>query len=348
MNSVSVWDAMASGSTAVARPIRTLDPRPPYAVDRPRPQSAPIRKPVSPPKPLWRDSRSDSIPHKQRRFTTSLRSSSANQDSYVSKRAPFAAKRLHALNVERQMMTGTYPRVENGRTVAAPEYDPFADPHLTDYFARKFSIGLPRPPSGAKRRPASANGRTSSTWNGGRHSAASECMYRVTVKTGDKKNCGTAANVFIQLKGSKGKTAKRKLSKKSAKTQSGFMKIKYSRNTSKVFKLKMQDVGELQTLTVEHDGLEKPDSWYLEEVEVTNLSSKQTWLFHCGQWLSLFETDCQLRRVLKALDPKKHGKTEYEVIIVAGDVKRADSDSSIYITLFGTWGTKYESGHGYQ
>ncbi|XP_022094211.1 lipoxygenase homology domain-containing protein 1-like isoform X2 [Acanthaster planci] len=339
MNSIAVWDAMAGGSTSVARPVRTLDPRPPYAVDRPRPQSAPMRKPVSPAKPLWRDSRSDIIPHKQRRFVTSLRSSSANQDSYVSKRAPYAAKRLHALNVERQMMTGTYPRVENGRTVTVPEYDAFADPHLTDYFARKFSIGLPRPPSGAKRRPASANARTSTGRSGSRQSTGLECMYRVTVKTGDKKNCGTAASVFIQLKGSKGKTAKRKLSKKSAKTQSGFMKIKYSRNTSKVFKLKMQDVGELQTLTVEHDGLEKADSWFLEEIEVTNLASKQTWLFHCGQWLSLFETDCQLRRVLKALDPKKHGKTEYEVVTVTGDVKGAGSDSNVYITLFGMRGT---------
>ncbi|XP_071795423.1 lipoxygenase homology domain-containing protein 1-like [Asterias amurensis] len=335
MNSVAVWDTFSSG-TSGARPMRSMDPRPPYAVDRPRPQSAPMRKPTSPGKALWRDSRADTSPHVQHRFATSLRSSSANRDSYVSKRAPYAAKRLHALNVERQMMTGTYPRVENGKTLAYPEYDPFGDPHLTDYYARKFGVGIPKPPSGAKRRPASANGRTSISRTVTRFS---EVMYRVTVKTGDKKNCGTSANVFIQLKGAKGKSAKRKLTKKSTKTESGFVKTKYSRNTTKIFKVKMQDVGELQTLTVEHDGLEKTDSWFLEDIEVVNLATKTTYLFHCGQWLSLFENDCQLRRVLKALDPKKHGKTVYEVVTITGDVKGAGSDSNVYVTLFGMRGT---------
>ena len=70
----------------------------------------------------------------------------------------------------------------------------------------------------------------------------------------------------------------------------------------------------------QHDGLEKTDSWFLEDIEVVNLATKTTYLFHCGQWLSLFENDCQLRRVLKALDPKKHGKTGKQ----EGDLKALD------------------------
>ena len=76
--------------------------------------------------------------------------------------------------------------------------------------------------------------------------------YKYT-KTSEKNNnhWSFSFQVFIQLKGAKGKSAKRKLTKKSTKTESGFVKTKYSRNTTKIFKVKMQDVGELQTLTVE-------------------------------------------------------------------------------------------------
>ena len=58
----------------------------------------------------------------------------------------------------------------------------------------------------------------------------------------------------------------------------------------------------------QHDGLEKRHSWFLEFIEVTHLLSKKTWIFKCSQWLSLFESDCQLSRDLKALDKDKYGK----------------------------------------
>lgn len=44
---------------------------------------------------------------------------------------------------------------------------------------------------------------------------------------------------------------KKKLTKKSSKTQSGFIKVKFSRNTTKSFKLKSAELGELQTLIIE-------------------------------------------------------------------------------------------------
>lgn len=44
---------------------------------------------------------------------------------------------------------------------------------------------------------------------------------------------------------------KKKLTKKSSKNHSGFVKVKFSRNTTKSFKLKSADLGELQSLVVE-------------------------------------------------------------------------------------------------
>ena len=43
-------------------------------------------------------------------------------------------------------MSGTltvYPRVENGKRVEIPPYDPIYDPHLSDFYAKKFNTPAP-------------------------------------------------------------------------------------------------------------------------------------------------------------------------------------------------------------
>ncbi|XP_071500737.1 lipoxygenase homology domain-containing protein 1-like [Diadema antillarum] len=321
-----------------ARPVPTREPHPPFAVDRPRPQSAPIRRPTAPNRPMWRDSRSKDVPKHQRKFVVSLRHTS--NDSQLSRTAPFAARRLDTLSADARMRSVIYPRVENGRKVLLPEYNSFSDPHLTEYYARKFGVSLPKPPTG-RRRPHSAGSRMGS---GKTKSNVPEVTYQVKVQTGDKKNCGTTANVTIQLRGTKGKMPKRKLTatpqkKAKSKTNSGLPGVKFSRNSTKTFKLKSHDLGDLKSLVVEHDGLEKKDGWFLESIEVTHMPSKKSWIFPCTQWLSLFESDCQLSRELKALDAKKYGKTVYEVVTITGDRKGAGTDANVYITLFGLRGT---------
>ncbi|KAJ8050342.1 Lipoxygenase-likey domain-containing protein 1 [Holothuria leucospilota] len=192
-------------------------------------------------------------------------------------------------------------------------------------------------------RPASAPARRNSNSRG--HRKVSEVVYKVSVTTGNKKNAGTDAHVYIQLRGSKGKMPKKKLTKKSTKTQSGFVKVKFSRNTTKSFKLKSAELGDLQSLIVEYDGLKKRHSYFLESIAVvTNLSTKQTRTFPCNQWLSLFESDCQLSRTLDAVDNKKYGKTGYKYIIhvFTGKKRGAGTDANVSITIFGEGGDSGE------
>ena len=42
---------------------------------------------------------------------------------------------------------------------------------------------------------------------------------------------------------------------------------------------------------LQHDGQERKDSWYLEEVEITNMATEETVLFICNTWLSLCMAD---------------------------------------------------------
>lgn len=33
-----------------------------------------------------------------------------------------------------------YPRIENGKSIPIPAYDPLNDPHLVEYFERRFGV----------------------------------------------------------------------------------------------------------------------------------------------------------------------------------------------------------------
>jgi hypothetical protein len=52
--------------------------------------------------------------------------------------------------------------------------------------------------------------------------------------------------------------------------------------------------------SLQHDGIERKQGWFLLEILVKNTRNKKVWTFPCFQWLSLFEGDCQIKRQLLA------------------------------------------------
>ena len=45
--------------------------------------------------------------------------------------------------------------------------------------------------------------------------------------------------------------------------------------------------------------MERKQGWFLLEILVKNTRNKKVWTFPCFQWLSLFESDCQIKRQLQ-------------------------------------------------
>lgn len=72
---------------------------------------------------------------------------------------------------------------------------------------------------------------------------------------------------------------------------------------------------------LQHDGLTEKDGWFVEQVEITNMNTKKTWLFKCGQWFSLHHTDGQIARTLHSVVSAVTGKlplaTYYEYVTVS-------------------------------
>ena len=206
-----------------------------------------------------------------------------------------------------------------------PLYNSLEDPHLEDYYKKKFKA--------QKSRPAT-------TLVGNGCASVDACaVYKVVIATGDMHNAGTYANVFIRMTGARGKLNKIKLKKplkEKHRVESG-KKLPFHFAPSSVhsFKVYCPDLGDLKSIVLEHDGLEKRDGWFVEYVEITNVTRAYTWYFKCHDWLSAYRSDGKISRDLL---PERVEVSDYEVVIVTGDKDGCDTDANVFITLFGREG----------
>ncbi|KAI3380663.1 hypothetical protein SNEBB_002301 [Seison nebaliae] len=155
-------------------------------------------------------------------------------------------------------------------------------------------------------------------------------LFRVF--TGDKKNAGTDANVYLQLYGDKGKCDELKLQ--------SYTNV-FEKNTMDEFKLNTTNlVGRPYKLRVWHDNKGTSSGWYLDKIEGYNLLLKEKYVFKCQKWLATDEDDGEIVRELLAI-----GKTikqnnhlqhqKYDVMVETGKQRGAGTDSNVFICLFG-------------
>ncbi|XP_056399217.1 lipoxygenase homology domain-containing protein 1 isoform X2 [Hyla sarda] len=243
---------------------------------------------------------------------------------------------IHVLARTMSADSGGY-RYKNGHVDTLTTYSSMNDPHLYDYYARKFGLQVDTRPSSSRLALSTqfARSRPGSM-------AVKKVLYKVVVKTGNKKQGGTNARVYIRMKGTKGKLNKTQLHKKLGDKDSEF---KFGKGSTHAFKVYGPEIGDIKNITLEHDGLEQQHAWYLDEVFVTNTNRDKTWHFPCRRWFSLYHADCQLSRTLTPdktsahqLDGKPGDHTVYEVVTITGDVRGAGTDANVFVTLFGEYG----------
>ena len=155
---------------------------------------------------------------------------------------PFAARPFAA-------KTSDHPS-RIGRSASQPfPYFSQTDPHLAHYFKRKFEStyrrsSLPRPATTPVAPIVSRQA-------GKTRRSSSVCQdklqtYRVALKTGDGRDHGTQARVFITLCGSRGKLGKRQVPTGSGGEATGLTPGKVHR-----FSIMGKDIGELREVVVE-------------------------------------------------------------------------------------------------
>nr|XP_004656868.2 lipoxygenase homology domain-containing protein 1 isoform X2 [Jaculus jaculus] len=156
--------------------------------------------------------------------------------------------------------------------------------------------------------------------------------FSVTVKTGDKKNAGTDANVFITLFGTQDDNGMTLL--KSSKTNSD----KFERGSIEIFTVETLDLGDLWKVRIGHDNTGKAPGWFVDWVEVDAPSLGKSMTFPCGRWLAKNEDDGSIVRDLFHAELQTRLYTPfvpYEIILYTSDVFAAGTDSNIFIVIYG-------------
>jgi lipoxygenase homology domain-containing protein 1 len=117
---------------------------------------------------------------------------------------------------------------------------------------------------------------------------AAQVEYIVRVRTGDLKNAGTDANVFIVLIGTATRSKVRLGRGNSAE---------FERGNFDSFRIQAADVGEIKGVRISHDNAGNKPGWFLESLcvtyarGVTHPRGSDDWTFTVKRWLARDEGD---------------------------------------------------------
>jgi hypothetical protein len=146
-----------------------------------------------------------------------------------------------------------------GLAAPLPNYSSLNDPHLEDYYRRKFIMAH-----------LAVEHHNSEMY---RHSGDSrvqhkgQALYDIRIVTGPQREAGTAAKLFITIKGTKGKTLRHRIKplQKKGKEKGKFV---FEPGSKKLFRLKEKNVGNITAIIVDNDGLLKSDGWFLDNITI--------------------------------------------------------------------------------
>ena len=157
--------------------------------------------------------------------------------------------------------------------------------------------------------------------------------YIVEVKTGNKMNAGTDANVFLNIFGELGDTGDRLLEK--SKTN----RNKFERDQVDVFNIEAVTLRQLNKIRIGHDGKNAGDGWFLKQVSIKQEGNpKYDHTFECNRWLATDEDDGLIVRELFVDGAQMLDTISYHVKVKTGDVKNAGTDADVTLKIYGANG----------
>ncbi|GIL93966.1 hypothetical protein Vretimale_245 [Volvox reticuliferus] len=156
--------------------------------------------------------------------------------------------------------------------------------------------------------------------------------YKVVVRTSDLPGAGTDANVYCELRGTRNNTTRHPLNNRAVNC--------FERGKVDEFEVKAEDLGGLREMLIGHDNTGIGPGWHLEQVEVTDPATNQTWFFDCNQWLDTKEGDGRTERLLPAsVQNPRNNRVTYKLRVKTSDRPGAGTDANVYIDLRGDLGS---------
>ncbi|KAI5096357.1 lipoxygenase-like domain-containing protein 1, partial [Silurus meridionalis] len=162
--------------------------------------------------------------------------------------------------------------------------------------------------------------------------------YHLTVKTGSDRDAGTNSRAYVIVKGSKQRQTELMWLELEGKSAFAPQALEY-------FTCYGRDVGEIKKVELGHDGATAESCWFVDQFSVAVPTKGVMYVFPCKYWLAKDRGEGLTARVFNVIDADTISisrKVIYEVTVVTGDVQHAGTDTQIYLTLFGVYGTSEE------
>ena len=154
---------------------------------------------------------------------------------------------------------------------------------------------------------------------------------KVVVHTSDIRGAGTSANVSLVIFDAQGN--------RSAEHALDNSKDNFSRAQVDEFLL-VDDgalVGEIARINIGHDGGGLGSGWHLQQVEITDVASGDTYFFPSGKWFDRSLEPKLLRQEITRGDPTagvETGMANWKVVVNTSDKRGAGTDANVHIVLF--------------
>lgn len=161
--------------------------------------------------------------------------------------------------------------------------------------------------------------------------------YEIQVRTSNRKDAGTDANIFLTLKGDKGTSPEIKLDN----AEDNFEKNKLDT----FLPPPMEDVGNISEITLRHDNSGDKGGWHVNYVQVRRTSDGAIFMAMFDRWLAKDQEDKKLTATKPAQQTfKPETQTSkpvvYEIQILTSDKEDAGTDANVFVALMGANGRK--------
>lgn len=158
------------------------------------------------------------------------------------------------------------------------------------------------------------------------HSQNGQYTYSISIQTGAWRNCGTTANVGLVLYGEES------VSNPIIFAHEYLKRIFFARGSVNTFTLSLEkSLGSLYKVHVWHDNSGDNPSWFLLEIVVEELRTKEKWHFVANRWLAVEKGLGEIELVLQAAS--EEDLLEFKNVLHSR-AQKAVGDSHLWISLF--------------
>uniref|UniRef100_A0A673VN22 Oxygen-regulated protein 1 n=1 Tax=Suricata suricatta TaxID=37032 RepID=A0A673VN22_SURSU len=161
---------------------------------------------------------------------------------------------------------------------------------------------------------------------------ANEGDWKVTIVTGDLENAGTTATVSLCVYGEVSCSGPIILG-------SGKYQL-FNSNSADIFKVNLKDIGEIYKIRIGHDNSGPDPGWYLEDIRLENLDTRELLCLTVDAWIAENENDGDTSRERPVARTNKPALpvVVYEIYTYTGRQPGAETESNVLINLIGTRG----------